>query len=338
MTEPRSVLFIRRDNIGDLICTTPAIRAVRLKYPGAKIAVLANTYNAGAVKNNPDIDRVYVYEKEKHSSGKGRLGVFWSNLGVIQAIRKERFGTAIACSYGWSKRAAYFAFLSGAEKTIGFGQSRLLTVGVPEPGKAVHEAEAMMKLVEPIGVSGPAPGLVIRPLEAEVKKAQKEIKGALRGRKLVAMHISSRKPANRWPVEKFRELGDMIQGKLNMRLLVLWAPGPSANALHPGDDENAGRLSTFLNERPITRRTETLDELIAALSLADFVICPDGGAMHIAAGLEKPILTIWGTMDRGRWAPWKTRHVILQKDAREASAVTAEEAFEAFKKLAGGAL
>src|SRR3989304_5858745 len=74
------VLFIRRDNIGDLICTTPAIHALREKFPAAKIGVLVNSYNADAVAGNPDVDEVYVYEKAKHAEGKNRFLVWLGNL------------------------------------------------------------------------------------------------------------------------------------------------------------------------------------------------------------------------------------------------------------------
>ena len=58
---PVKILFIRRDNIGDLICTTPALRAVRGAFPHARIGVLANTYNTDALLGNPDVDDVFVY-------------------------------------------------------------------------------------------------------------------------------------------------------------------------------------------------------------------------------------------------------------------------------------
>ena len=85
------ILFIRRDNIGDLVCTTPSIRAVREKYPDAKIGILVNTYNADTVSNNPDIDEVYIYEKAKHATDKNKLSVWRSNLKVLLKIRKEKY-------------------------------------------------------------------------------------------------------------------------------------------------------------------------------------------------------------------------------------------------------
>src|SRR5574337_1011692 len=91
-----SVIFIRRDNIGDLVCTTPAIRAVRRAFPRAKIGVLVNSYNAPVLKGNPDIDRLYVYRKPKHLPGKSRLSVLWENFKVFREIRREGYEVAIA--------------------------------------------------------------------------------------------------------------------------------------------------------------------------------------------------------------------------------------------------
>lgn len=339
----RSILFIRRDNIGDLVCTTPAIRAVRLEFPEARIAVLVNSYNAGAVANNPDIDEVYVYEKEKHalSKGGGRLRVFMENLGVIRRIRKERFDVAVGCGYNYSARVARLTWLTGAVQRAGFVSDKkpmsrfLYNLRAPEPQEAIHEVEAVMRLVALLGVSGPAPLLCVRPAEGEVKKVLASLKGqGYDGNAgLVVFHISSRRPKNRWPKESFRELGDMIQKATGAEILLLWSPGSSGNCLHPGDDEAAEWIASNMDKRPFTFRTESLAELIAAMSLASSVVCCDGGAMHIAAGLGKPVVTVWGTTERKRWAPWGAAHIILQKETGLASAVTAKEAFEAFMEL-----
>ena len=336
----RKILFIRRDNIGDLVCTTPAIRAVRLKHPSARIAVLVNSYNAGAIKNNPDIDEVYVYEKEKHAAGKGALRVFWENLGVIRRIRRERFDAVVGCSYGYSGRVARLAFFTGARYRAGFVSKKkpaskmLYNLRVEEPEGAIHEVEAMMRLVAPFGVEGPAPPLFVRHSEDEVKKVMDHLKGqGYAGGGLIVFHISSRRPKNRWPKERFKELGDMLQKAAGAAILLLWSPGSFDNALHPGDDDAAGWVASSMSSRPFTFRTSTLAELIAAMSMASCVVCCDGGAMHIAAGLGKPILTVWGTTSSQRWAPWGVPRVILRKDTGIASSVSAQEAFDGFMSL-----
>src|SRR5512141_672933 len=57
------ILVIRRDNIGDLVCTTPLISALRLRHPRAHIAALVNTYNRQLLEGHPDLDAVYAYDK-----------------------------------------------------------------------------------------------------------------------------------------------------------------------------------------------------------------------------------------------------------------------------------
>ena len=56
MSEPRRILFIRRDNIGDLVLTTPLIHAVRARFPAAWIGVLGNSYNTPVLAAHPDVD------------------------------------------------------------------------------------------------------------------------------------------------------------------------------------------------------------------------------------------------------------------------------------------
>src|SRR5512135_977073 len=61
----RKILVIRRDNIGDLVCTTPMIRMLRQHYPDAWIAALVTRYNAEVLAGNPDLDAVFAYQKAK---------------------------------------------------------------------------------------------------------------------------------------------------------------------------------------------------------------------------------------------------------------------------------
>jgi ADP-heptose:LPS heptosyltransferase len=58
--------------------------------------------------------------------------------------------------------------------------------------------------------------------------------------------------------------------------------------------------------------TPDLQTLIAALSLADQVICPDGGAMHLAAALGKPVVALFGDSPVARWRPWGVPYRVVQ--------------------------
>jgi ADP-heptose:LPS heptosyltransferase len=76
-----SILVVRRDNIGDLVCTTPLFSALRRRYPQAWIGALVNSYNAPVLDRNPDLDGVVVYTKLKHlEPGDSRLGTLARRL------------------------------------------------------------------------------------------------------------------------------------------------------------------------------------------------------------------------------------------------------------------
>lgn len=341
LTSPKSVLFIRRDNIGDLVCTTPMIRGVRLAHPQARLCVLVNSYNSEVVRNNPDIDGIYVYEKEKHAGGRSRIRVYLENLSILRKIRAERYTVALGCGYSHSRRLERYTALTGAAHTIGYAKtgsarSRFsYTVPVPEPIEAVHEVEAMMRLAAPLGVAAtPVPPLSVRPSADGAAQARRALDEAgLRG-PLIALHISSRKPQNRWPKERWAELARLMLAEFKVSLMLLWSPGAAGNALHPGDDESAAWIAGRLGTGIYPCRTERLSELISALSLADAVVCLDGGAMHISAGLGKPIVTVWGSTDPGRWAPWGVKNVIVQKAGKDASLIEAAEVLSGFRKIA----
>ena len=61
------ILLIRNDNIGDLVCSTPAIEALRKKYPKAQIDIVVNSLNVPVVIGNPFLDKVWFYNKTLQS-------------------------------------------------------------------------------------------------------------------------------------------------------------------------------------------------------------------------------------------------------------------------------
>lgn len=333
-------LIIRRDNIGDLVCTTPAIHTLREAFPDAKIAVLVNTYNADVISNNPDVDQVYVYEKAKHAPEKTRIAVWLSNVRVLWQIRKEKYDVAIGCA-SISSRLAQYTYMTGASVRIGYAamprrRNRRYTISMDEPCGDLHEVERTAGLFRSLCPGGRPEKMKIIPFAGEVYRigaALKGVRGERSKRPLIAFHISSRKPENRWPVSKFIGLGIRVQTELDTDILLLWSPGSRDNVFHPGDDEKAEEILKSVHPRPIDYKTTRLCELVAALSLVDLVVCGDGGAMHIAAGLGKPVVAIWGSTDRTRWYPWRTDHVIVGKDTRVAEDVDEQSVLEGIKSL-----
>ncbi|MDP3113036.1 MAG: glycosyltransferase family 9 protein, partial [Thermodesulfovibrionales bacterium] len=256
---------------------------------------------------------------------------------VLRKIRKEKYDVAIGCG-SYSPRLARYTFITGAKKRIGYFKkgmkSRFYNMPLYEPEEILHEVEKTFNLLSCLGINGAPQQLRIFPSEDEVRKVQYLLNasGFSKGKHLIAFHISSRRPENRWPAEKFMELGKLILGRYNAAILLLWSPGSEKNIYHPGDDEKTEFIKNSLKPEPIACKTTKLGELISALSLSSLVVCCDGGAMHIAAALQKPIVTVWGSTNPKSWAPWGTRHVILT-NGKNASMVSVNDVFAAISTM-----
>jgi len=121
---------------------------------------------------------------------------------------------------------------------------------------------------------------------------------------------------------------------LGASFMLFWSPGDENNPLHPGDDNKAKAIMDAAHDLPLLAfPTHTLKELIAGLSLPNTVICSDGGAMHIAAALAKPIVCFFGNSDASVWYPWGVPHVLLQKESFDVNDISVEEALAAYEKL-----
>ncbi len=332
------ILFIRRDNIGDLLCTTPAIHAVREKFPGAKVGVLVNTYNADVILNNPDVDEVYIYEKTKHAPHRNRVSVWLKNLKVLRKIRKEKYHIAIGCG-SYSPTLARFTFLAGALMRIGYCPSRTRSLFynypvIQQPGG--HEVIKTFHLLTILKIDGEPGELILRPDSREKRSFENFRASHIRGsaRPLVAIAISTRIRKNKWSMENFTALVRRILSRNNADVLLLWAPGSENNPTFPGDDESAARIVQHFDGQVLAYPTSTLKSLIAAIALSDVVVTLDTGSLHIAAALRKPTVALMTAIKSSTWYPWKTRNLILtgEKSVEEIPVDKVDEAVDCLTK------
>jgi ADP-heptose:LPS heptosyltransferase len=151
---------------------------------------------------------------------------------------------------------------------------------------------------------------------------------------LIGIHISARKPSQRWPAQNFAEMIRQLHQSHAASFMLFWSPGKSDNPLHPGDDAKAETIMKALPGIPILAYpTHELGQLIGALSICDALFCSDGGAMHLAAGLGKPILCIFGKSDATRWHPWNVPYILLQPPSLDVKDISVGEALSGFAGL-----
>jgi len=294
------LLILRRDNIGDLACTTPLVAALRAQLPRAWLGALVTTYNAEVLSGNAALDAVFVYEKLKH-----RTGSLFAHLRrrAAQAAELRREALDAVLVPAPSPQALRIA------RSL---KPRRVLAGPLHARPGQHEVERAFELGRALGLRG-APGpLQVFPDPAKVQELARRVGAG----PLTAVHISARRPAQRWPLERYAEL--IRELSKEGKVMLLWAPGPPDDPRHPGDDESAGKIMRAAgNAAAVPVATPDLKTLIAALSLAARVVCPDGGAMHLAAALGKPVVALFGDSPPQRWRPWGVPHRVVRPESRD---------------------
>lgn len=339
----KKFLIIRLDKIGDLICTTPLLSALRKHYPKAHIAALVNDYNAPVLNNNADIDAVYIYSKNDNKWFFLRFLLF---LFFVFKLRRKKFDYAILANANipLQERGVRFAVFFGIKNIVSYVApnhrlAKYVNHSLPYVHKENrHHVERVFNLLTTLGISGKPEKLSLFPDIELVKKIKSKFFEALPDYVNIApigVHISARKDSNRWPAERFSELIQALWEKYRLPIILFWAPNTlELSKLHPGDDEKALEIMSTLSNIPIFAcATQQLPELIAGLSLSRSLICSDGGAMHIAAALDKPMVCFFGDTNAVHWHPWCVKHVLLQPSSLNVSHISVGEALNAYESL-----
>ena len=308
-----NILIIRRDNIGDLLCTTPLIVGIKEQLKVDRLDVVTNAYVAPVLKGNAFIDTLYIYHKLKHGHT-SFFKVVYEKLKLIFHLRQYHYDYILA----FDGRALNLArFLR---------KTKVLTPMIDWPNKT--EVERAWELGQRMGLKG-LPGSLTLPLHLYDPSSDKK------NNQTIGIHISARRIKQQYPITAWatliRTLHDM-NPKLTFH--IFWSPGELNNPMHPGDDEKADTLKNTLKNLPIQFiPTPSLESLMEGLQRCGSMIMSDGGAMHMAAALNRPIIALFGDSNAKRWRPWKVPHTIIQPDTHDVRDIEVSSIIDAWHQL-----
>ena len=306
MKEPKKILLVRTDRLGDVILSTPAIKNLRLAFPEAHIAFMCRPYTRGALEGNPYLNEVIICDKYgKHKN-------FWGILKLASLLRRKKFGWAIILHP--TNRAHLVTFLAGIKFRVGWDRKMgfLLTKGIAhskEEGQK-HELEYTLDILRELNIpiTDKQTYFPIRQ-EAEQKIEELFVKyGLNRSDKIVVMHPSASCPSKRWPQEKFSQLIKLLREKLNVKVVIITSK----------DEVEFGKMIVEENEVIDLRGKLSISEVGALLKRCALFISNDSGPVHIAASLNIPVIAIFGRKNPGlapeRWGPVGTNSFYFHKD------------------------
>lgn len=332
------ILIVRRDNIGDLICTLPLVASLRKMLPNARIDILANSYSAPILANNTDINNVYCYTKAKHKAlNETVFGVYWRRMLLTLSLRFRRYDWVVLANVSCIPRTLRWARQIKATHTVGFiieesnGGGVLTDKVVLKRNQNSHEVEYLLQLLQPFVQKYPkeleqeAPFARVYPDASLKLRIEKSLPTGFFDHKktTIGINISARKPSQQWSAANFISLISMLTPQY--RCILYWSPGASDASGHPGDDDKAAQiLRACESDDVVGLPTATLDDLIAALDLQDIFITADGGAMHLGAALGKPVIALFGDSDPEQWRPWGVKQRILHPASRDVRDISPE--------------
>ena len=302
-TAQQSFALIRlRVGLGDLLCTVPALRALRAHLPDAHVALV--TWE----EMRPVVERfgAYVDELLPFPGFPGipeRPPVEEEVEPFFAAARERRFDWAVQL-YGANPAANQVTERMGARRTAGFfvtGATHAdLRTHLPYP-QHTHELDRHMAAFELLGIP-PGSRELEFPLTAE-DEAQAE--AALDGvaRPYVCLHPGATSQSRRWPAERFAAVGDALAAE---GFAVLVTGVPSERAL------TASVVGAMRAPAVDLAGATSLGGYGAVLRSAALLVCSDTGAAHMAAALGTPSVVVFQSGDPVRWTGYGPQHRVAR--------------------------
>lgn len=323
MHEPKSILLVRLCCVGDVLKTTPVLKALRDKFPGSKIAYLISSWALDTIIANPYIDEIITFDG---AYSRNPIKKMASPLPILIKIQ----GFDWAFIFHRTPMASLLTLLGGVRERIGFIDSksnRFLTHPVKyDPSK--HEIDRYIALAESMGIEvvDRAPKLY---LSEEAKKRGLELL-KLRGidSPFIAIHPGGGSnpgkfmPIKRWLPERFAELANILVGDLGQK--VLWVGGKEDLLVM---DKVRKHLKVRTHE--ILGKTSFL-ELAGVLKRCSLFIGGDSGPLYIAASVGAKTIGIFGPTDPRKLAPRGQSHRVIWKHLDCSPCHTPQKAHEDF--------
>lgn len=291
--------------IGDVVFTTPLIRAIRRHLPGAHLSYLVEPPALPIVQHNPHLNEVIV------APGRRGVGRVLDDVRLARRLRRSRFDVAIDLHGG--PRAAWLTWASAAPMRIGYtikGRRWMYTHAVqraPDLGPR-HSVWNQWDLLAPLGIPPADPARdpieigVDRGALIAVDRRLREL-GIGAEHELAIIHVSAGNPFRRWPFENFVDVVVQL-ASANIRRRILLTSGPSEQAAARRVAEAARARLNSTVQVPDTSDF-SLAELRALVDRAAVYIGGDSGPLHVASASTAPIVGLFGPTLAERSMPWR---------------------------------
>jgi heptosyltransferase I len=307
--QPKKILLIKPSAIGDVVHGLPVLNLMRRRWPTAHIAWMLTPLCAGLLEGHPQLDEIILFQRRQFGRGwrdpQATAGL-WK---FTTALRKANFDLVVDLQGLF--RSGFFAWTTRAPFRVGFAEAReaagiFYTHRIPSSGGerhpqhsgGRHAVERNLDLAEAMGC-GRSPVEFSLPIGEPEKKWVAEKLGSLSG--YAVLIPGTAWETKRWPVERFAALADMLRERHGLKIVAAGSPDEISLAEQIRPDLNlAGQTS--------------LRQLTALIAQANLIVANDSGPMHIAAALQRPLITPFGPTNPDLTGPYRRPDAVVRLD------------------------
>jgi len=316
--ENAKFLIINPFGIGDVLFTTPVIKAIKKQYPAGFIGYWSNARVRPILASNPQIGKIFALSRGdlKKIYQESFLKGAWAALKLAWEIKKRHFD--ICLDFSLDHRYSLFAKIIGIPRRVGFnykGRGRFLTSRIDIDGyHDRHAAEYYLELLKFLGIQVDDKDLYLAvSLESEIKAKDILASAGIVEDDLVigiapGAGGSWGKDASykHWPALKFAQVADRLIFELKAKVVIL-------------GDESERRIAEVIlhamRNKPIDLTGKASLEILPGLiKNCDLLITNDGGPMHMAVALGVKTVSIFGPVSEVAYGPFPSsrNHVVLK--------------------------
>ncbi len=279
------ILIIRLSSLGDILLTTPVIRAINKKYPNSQIDYVVKKQYSSALQYNPLISSLYLYEKEKAKSIKDQVRKVKYDL-IIDLQNNLR---SCALTFRLGTEVKRFKKPTFKKLILVWTKINLLKEFKPIP---VRYAETAALQIDDNGLDLFIPENINPKLAA--------------GKKYIGICPGAKHFTKRWPEKYFIELGN----RLNSQGFALVIFGGKE------DRELCEAISSKIEDGINLCNNDDLLQTASDMKQCHHIICNDSGLMHTATAVRVPITAIFGsTVSEFGFIPYLSDNSILENNS-----------------------
>jgi lipopolysaccharide heptosyltransferase II len=303
--DPKRILIFNVNWLGDVLFSTPALKALRTKYPQAHIACILHPRTKEMLEGNPNVDEIIIFdekEKDKHLFNKFRF---------ISQLRKRKFDTVFLFHRSFTR--LMLMTLAKIPNRIGYKakkrSSLFLTKKIPLPKADIHRVDYFLNILRNYGIACESNEYEFFVDDASRKKAAEIFKNEqISASDFVAIiNPGGNWLLKRWLPERFAQVANFLIDKFKAKIII---SGSSK------DIPLAKEIADKLTQKPVILCGRTsLKELGAIIQRCQLFISADSGPMHISAALKTPLIALFGPTSPRITGPIGTGKIkIIHKD------------------------